>query len=264
LTVGNLKLAAPLLLLPLLAGCAVATIEPGERGVKVNMGQVDKQLIQNGLVTFNPFTTHIYEYSIKQETAQGSVSPLTSDQQPIHISFKVQYRIPEGQLLNLYENVKGDPYEVLAVPQIQESFRQVVAKYKADKITGDVNAIKEQVVALSRQAVGASIFIQDIPITEVNLPTPLQAAIMEKQGMEIQAKKKQYELDRERKEAEITVTKARAQAESTRLMTEALRKSPELVKFKLAEVELEKARKWDGHLPTTMIGGGAHALFNLK
>lgn len=247
-----------------LTGCGYTTIEPGERGVRVDMGQVDKRLIQNGFITFNPFTQQIHEYSIKQETVQGEASPLTSDQQPITIGYRVQYRIPEGQVLNLFENVKGDPYDTLVVPQIQEAFRQVVSKYKADFVTGNVNTVKDEVVGLVRNSLKGQMIVTDIPITHVELPKPLQAAIIEKQQMEMQAKKKAYELDREKKQAEITVTKAKAEAESTKLMTDALRQSPELVKFKLAEVELEKARKWNGQLPQTVLGGNGQTIFSLK
>lgn len=244
-----------------LTGCA--TIEPGERGVRVDMGQVDKTLIKNGVVNYNPLTQQIHEYSVKQETVEGSANPLTSDQQPINIGYRVQYRIPEGQVLNLFENVKGDPYETLVVPQIQEAFRQVVSKYKADFVTSNVNTVKDQVLAQVRGALKGQMEIIDLPITHVELPGPLQAAIIEKQQMEMQAKKKGFELDRERKQAEITVTKAKAEAESTKLMTEALKASPELVKFKLAEVELKKAEKWNGALPQTVLGGGS-TIFSLK
>jgi regulator of protease activity HflC (stomatin/prohibitin superfamily) len=245
-----------------LTGCA--TIEPGERGVKVDMGVVDKHLITNGVTMYNPLTSSIYEYNVKQDTVTGEANPLTSDQQPISISYRVQYKIPEGQVLNLFENVKGDPYETLVVPQIQEAFRQVVSKYKADYVTANVNTVKDQVVAQVRNALNGQMTVIDIPITHVDLPKPLQIAIIEKQQMEMQAKKKAYELDRERKQAEITVTKAKAEAESTKLMTEALRQSPELVKFKMAEVELEKAKKWNGQLPSTVMGGNANTIFSLK
>src|SRR5271163_2061048 len=106
-----------------LSACAV--IEPGQRGVKVTLGQMDRNLLGNGLQFYNPLTDKISEYSVKQELKDGQADPLTADQQPISIQYKVLYRIPEGQLLTLFEKYAGDPYERLVAPQVQEAFRQV-------------------------------------------------------------------------------------------------------------------------------------------
>lgn len=248
---------------PLLTGCAV-TIEPGERAIKKTMGIVSPDILQPGFVLFNPFSDDIITYSIQQETVEGQAHPLTSDQQPITIQYKVLYRTPEKQLLNLYQNYKGDPFETLVAPQIQEAFRQVVAQHKAEGVTQNVGSIKDKVLAIVATNVKGLIQVVDIPITHVELPEELQKSIMEKQKMEIESKKKAFELDREQKQAEITVTKARAEAESMRLQSLALQKSPELVKYRALDIELEKAKKWDGKLPTTVLGANANTLFSLK
>lgn len=237
-----------------LTGCA--TIDPGERGIKVELGVMKKDLLAPGLFGYNPFTERIHTFTTKQISVEGSANPLTSDQQPLAISFRVQYRLPEGQLLNLFQNVQGDPYQALGAPQVQESFRQVVSQYKAEAVTGGVNAIKAQVLAMTRESVKGQIEIIDIPITHIELPEALQKAVIEKQEMEISAKKKQYELDREKKQAEITVAKAQAEAESIRLQSQALANSPKLVELKWVE-------KWDGKLPET-VAGNSSIIMGLK
>lgn len=231
-----------------LTGCA--TVNPGERGVRTTMGVVDKHLNEPGMVTYNPFTDHIDIYSVKQVTVEGQATPLTSDQQPLSITFKVQYSLPESQILDIYQNIKGDPYETLVSPQIQEAFRQVVSQYKADAVIGGVNKIKDQVLYAVRKTLKNKVYVADIPITHIDLPAALQQAVIEKQQMEISAKKKQYELEKEKREAEITVTKAKAQAESIRLQSQALSNSPKLVELKWVE-------KWDGKLPEVMSGSNS-------
>lgn len=228
-----------------LAGCAV--VDTGHVGVKKSMGIVDKHLLEPGVHGYNMFLDDIDVYSLKQESESGEASPLTSDQQPITLKFRIQYRIPEKQVLALYTGVAGDPFGTLVVPQVQESFRQVVSQYKADAVISGVTKIKDEVLVRARQSLKGKVDLIDIPITEVDLPKPLQQAIMEKQQMEIAAKKKQYELDKEQKQAEITITKARAEAESIKLQSQALSNSPKLVNLKWVE-------KWDGHLPQTVTG----------
>jgi regulator of protease activity HflC (stomatin/prohibitin superfamily) len=167
-------------------------------------------------------------------------------------------RIPENQVLNLFQNYRGDVYETLVNPQVQEAFRQIISQYKADAVTKNVNGIKNQVLVLVRENLKNLVEVTDIPVTHISLPQILQDAIAQKQVMEQQSLQKQYELDAAKKQADITVANAQAQAESIRLQTQALEKSPALI-------ELKKAEKWDGHLPTTVVSGSNNAnLFQLK
>lgn len=240
-----------------LSGCAV--VEPGEVAVKVSMGKLDKNLLLPGMQIYTPGIDNVYRYSIKQETVAGKAIPLTADQQPITVEYKVLYNIPEGQVLTLYEKYSGDPYLKLVEPQIQEAFRQVVSQYKADQATRQVNTIKNQVLSMVKENVKGLVNVVDIPITHVDLPEILQQAIAQKQVMEQQALQKQYELDKAKKEAEITIANAQAQAKSIQLQSEALQKSPALIEY-------EKVKKWDGKLPATVISGSGNngTLFQLK
>ncbi len=240
----------------LLSGCTI--VDPGEVGVKVSMGQMNRNLLKPGVQIYIPGVDSIYKYSTKQETLAGTAMPLTSDQQPITLQYKVLFNLPEGEILTLYEKYTGDPFQKLVDPQIQEAIRQVVAQYKADQVTKSVNLIKNQVLSMTRENVKGLVNVVDIPITHVDLPEVLQHAIAQKQVMEQQALQKQYELDKAKKEAEITIATAEAQAKSIQLQSDALQKSPQLIEY-------EKVKRWDGKLPNTVITGGASGtLFQLK
>ncbi|MDZ4834424.1 MAG: prohibitin family protein [Candidatus Melainabacteria bacterium] len=188
-------------------GCTI--IDPGEVGVKVRMGKMQTNILTPGMQGYLPGVDSIHHYSIKQQTLQGKAMPLTADQQPITMEYKVLYNVPEGQVLTLYANYTGDPYTQLVDPQIQEAFRQVVSQYKADQATKKVNLIKNQVLAMTKENVKGLVNIVDIPITHVELPEILQQAIAQKQVMEQQSLQKAYELDKAKKEAEITIANQR-------------------------------------------------------
>ena len=252
----NMRWLVMLPAVSLLGACTV--VEPGQRAVKVSMGRMDRNLLGSGLQFYNPATDQIINYSTKQETVAGQAVPLTSDQQPITLQYKVLYNIPESEILTLYEKYSGDPFQKLVDPQIQEAFRQVVSQYKADQATKNVNTIKNQVLAMVRDNVKGLVNVVDIPITHVDLPEILQQAIAQKQVMEQQSLQKQYELDKARKEAEITIATAEAQARSIQLQSDALQKSPMLIEY-------EKVKRWNGKLPETVITGGSNGtLFQLK
>ncbi len=248
-------LSLPVLLAAMvtLTGCTI--IEPGYRGVKVTLGRMNSNLLAPGMQIYVPGIDHIIPYTTKQTTLSGQAIPLTSDQQPITVEYKVLYRLSPDQILTLYEKYQGDPYQRLVEPQIQEAFRQIISQYKADQATRNVNTIKNQVLSMVRENVKGLVDVVDVPITHVDLPEALLKAISQKQVMEQQALQKAYELDKAKKEAEITITTAQAQAESIRLQSQALQTSPLLV-------EWEKVKKWDGKLPQSVVGGSA--IFSLK
>lgn len=254
---SDLKLPALAVLSAALSACTI--VEPGQVAVKVSMGQMNRDLLKPGMQIYIPAVDSIYQYSTKQETVSGTAVPLTSDQQPITLQYKVLYNLPEEQVLTLYEKYTGDPFTKLVDPQIQEAFRQVVSQYKADQATKNVNTIKNSVLSMVKENVKGLVNVVDIPITHVDLPEVLQTAIAQKQVMEQQALQKQYELDKARKEAEITVASAEAQAKSIQLQSDALQKSPSLIEY-------EKVKRWDGKLPNTVItGGGSNStIFQLK
>ena len=218
----------------------------------MTLGQLDRNLLQPGMALYNPATDTIIHYSVKQETLPGDAEPLTADQQPIKLNYQVLYRLPEGQVLTLYEKYSGNPYDKLVAPQIQEAFRQVVSGYKADVATKNVNTIKNAVLGMVKENVKGLVEVVDIPITHVELPEVLQRAIAQKQVMEQSALQKSYELDKAKKEAEITIANAEALAKSIQLQSMALAKSPQLIEY-------ERVKRWDGTLPSTMVisGGGS-------
>ena len=244
-------------------GCAT-TIDEGERGVRVELGKMNPNIVQPGFHFFNPFTEEILVYETRQIKEDGETVPLTKDQQDITLAYSVWYRVPEKNVTTLYSQYQGDPYHNLIEPQIQEAFRDVVAKYKAEEVIHNVEVVKAQAVDSVRKGVGDVVTVVDIPIRDINLPKSLAMAIESKQVMEQSALKKSYELDKEIKEAEITITRATAEAKAIKMQAEALRTSPELIKYKMVDVEMERAKKWDGKMPETVLSCDSNLLYNLK
>jgi prohibitin 2 len=55
--------------------------------------------------------------------------------------------------------------------------------------------------------------------------------------------------------AEATIAGAKAQAESIRVQSKALAESPQFLELRRLDVEMAKAGKWDGKMPTHVLGG---------
>jgi prohibitin 2 len=266
-----LTLAISFGMISTLSGCAFTTIEPGSVGIKQELGKVEPRLYEPGFEMYNPFTQKFIIQSIQKVTMASadennslSRSAATIDQLPIEVQYSVIYYIPKDQVLPLYVGVKGDPFESLVAPRVNEALRTVVAQYRSDEVTAKSEEIQQKVASLANKLVGQSVEIVDVPITHIELPESIRNAVADKQKMEVESRQEQFKLTKERISAEIKVVKARADAESIRVQAEALKQNPDLIKLKMTEVELAKAEKWDGSLPSTVVSSGSNMLFSLK
>lgn len=256
-TIFKLIVFVVLLIVTLLLGtCSFEIVDPGHRGVSVTLGKVNPTVLPEGLNFKKPFVETIYEVDAKQRTIEGKASAFSSDLQTVEVAFKVLYRLPEGQIVTLFQQYKGDPYETLIEPRIQEELKQTTSLYRAEELVRSREKIKAEVLQKVKAVVGGLLFIEDMAITNFDFTDELERAIEQKTIREQEALAKNFELDKERKQAEITIVQAEAEARSVKIKGEALKSSPEVI-------GLEIVKKWDGKAPTTVVTdskGGASIL----
>jgi len=234
-------------------------VPPGHRGVSVTLGKVNPVVKGEGITFKVPFITNIVKIPVQQITQGGRATSFSSDLQTVEISYSVLYRIPEGKVVELFQQYAGSPYASLVEPRVQEAIKQVAAVYKAEELVKSRIAIKEVVLKKIQTELAGLIDVRDIPITNIDLTDELEKAIELKQVTEQQALAKEYELQKAKKEAEITLVNAKAEAEAVKIKGEALANSPRVI-------DLEIAKRWDGKAPQTVVTGqgGANVLLPLR
>jgi len=259
---------------PILSHCAIAivivivglllafgswdTVQPGHRGVAVTAGAVQTDHRGEGFTVKLPFITRIVQVSVQQQTVATIAQCFSADTQAITVAANVLFRIPEGRVVELYQQYKGDPFPSLIEPRLQESLKQITAQYTADKIVKSRQEIKALTLDLVRKSVGDIITIVDINIANIDLSNQLEQAIESKMVQEQEALAMSFKLDKARKDAEIKVVEATAEAESVKIKGEALAKAKDVI-------QLEIVRKWNGISPTTVVvgSGGENILLPL-
>jgi len=241
-------------------------VPPGHRGVAVTLGKVQTLVRGEGFTLKFPWLTSIEDIPIKQITVAGKASSFSSDLQTVIVDYNVLYRIPEGRVVELFQQYSGDAYTTLVDPRIQEIIKQNAASYKAEDLVKNREKIKtavlhqvQEVMKGTKEGESDLVHVVDVVITNIDLTDELEKAIEAKQVMEQSALAKNYELQKETKEAEITIVKAKAEAEAVKIKGEALKSSPEVI-------QLEIAKKWDGKAPLAVstMAGGANILLPMK
>lgn len=224
-------------------------IEPGHRGVRVTMGKVSSDALGEGVAMKWPLgISHINEMNVQQQKIEAEAPCFSSDLQTVNLKYAVMYRLNPASVVQLYQDFKGDPYESLVSPRVQEALKQVTAKYTAEMLVQKREVVREETRALIRQAIGQQIEVVDFNLINIDLSDQLEQAIEAKMVQQQTSLKKEYELASERKEAEIVAVKAEAEAKAVKIRGEALVSNPLVL-------QLEIIKKWNGISPSVVVLG---------
>lgn len=234
---------------------ATFVVPPGSRGVLVTLGTVSPDVKIEGFGFKSPFITRVVELSIKQKTVRMSAPVISKDLQEVQTQLKVLYRIPEGSVVQIYQQFQGDPFTSLIQPRVDEAIKEVTKEHTAQEIVQERAKIKATTLAKAREKIGNMLDLVDVVIEDISLSDKLEAAIERKMVQEQDANKARYQQTQVGIEAETAIIRARGEAESIRLRGEALAKNPELI-------DLEVIMAWDGRAPRVTGGnsGGANML----
>ncbi len=94
--------------------------------------------------------------------------------------------------------------------------------------------------------------MDSISVTNFKFSDAYAQAIEQKQVAEQNANKAKNDLQRINVEAQQTVVKAQAQAQAMQLQKQVA--TPELIQLKRLEIQSQMVSKWNGRLPTYMMG----------
>lgn len=257
-----------LMLLASMSGCDCQTVEPGQRAVLVDLGQIQEPLKGEGwhFGCFLAMTCDFHVVSIRTQKEILSAPCFTSDLQQVTMKFVVLYRIPEAQVINVYRQYHGDPFSILVLPRAQEAVKEVSANKTAEHMVKDREAVKSQALAALQSKIGDTVIIEDLVIEDIELSKELSQAIEQKMIQEQEAAKAKFtklkaEIDAEiataraKGEADASLLKAKAEAEAIRIRGDALQKNPGVLQLTLIE-------KWNGESPRIISGasGGVSLL----
>jgi prohibitin 2 len=240
--------AIVIFVLILVAATGSYVVQPGDRGVEVTLGKVSPVFKPEGFGYKTPFITTIVPVTVRQQTREVQASCYSSDLQQVNMDLRVLYRIPEGQVVNIYQGYAGDPFDSLIAPRVQEAMKEVTALESAEQIVKNREEIKNKALAAARIKVGDLLYLEDVVIQNIDLSKELEAAIEAKMVQEQEAAKAKFTQQKTQIEADTAVIKAKGDAESIRIRGDALKLNPSFIELQIVE-------KWDGRSPL-VVGAG--------
>jgi len=268
-------------------------ISPNERGVKVTLGQVEGDVFQPGLKMHAPFITKIRKFRLEPKTYEvsfscGSDGAITKDMQTVGSTVAVRYIYDEKRIMDIVTRYQNDQVIQSAMrDNVKASLKETVGQYSIYDLVEKQNEVTSKVAeAMLTRMADYPIAISQTTITNWDWSDDFDKQIKEtanraqevkkaeqdlklaeqnaqKQVKEAEAKKAAIE-----QEAEAALIKAQKEAEAKKVEADALayynskvaQNYQVEIKLKELEIELERAKRWDGrqvpeYVPLTAAGG---------
>ncbi|OIP35470.1 MAG: HflC protein [Deltaproteobacteria bacterium CG2_30_66_27] len=230
-------------------------IGAGERGVVLNFGAVQKDVMEEGLHFRIPIMQKIVRVDVKVQKAQTDAAAASSDLQDVSSTVAINYHIIPDKANIVYQSIGTQFKERIIDPAVQEVVKAVTAKYTAEELITKRPAVSDSMkLFLTERLLAHNIAVDAFSIVGFSFSKIFMEAIESKQTAEQLALKAKRDLDRIKIEAEQTITAARAEAESLRLQKANI--SSDLIELRKIEANLKAIDKWNGILPQ-VTGAGA-------
>ena len=238
-------------------------IDAGERGVVLNFGAVQDEVLGEGLHLRIPIMQKIMKMDVKIQKSETRAEAASKDLQDIKSVIALNYHIIPEKANWVYQNIGVAFKERVIDPTVQEAVKAVTARYTAVQLIGDrenvSTAIKD---ALSQKLADYHLSVDGFSVIDFSFSKKFTDAIEAKQEAEQFALKAARDLDRIKIEAEQKITQAKAEAESLRLQKQQI--TSELIELRKIEALREAIAKWNGIAPNVLLsGGGASPLLSL-
>lgn len=264
-----------------LVAFGVTIIDEGHVGIVKRWGKAVAQL-DPGFHFIVPVADSIEKIEVRQRKNVEELRAATENQLPITASVSINWTVNRESAMDLFIAYGGlDQFEARILdPKLRSAAKAALSKFPADRL---IRNRQDAVAAImSNMTAELEIFpvtINSPQIENIELPPQYAEAVLEKERSRENAEREKHALERQRlialqavnsaeanarakrieaeAEAFRVTTEAAAEAEAIRLVTGQLARSPRYI-------ELTRAKRWNGVLPTTVLDDGATPLLSLK
>ena len=249
------------------------TVDEGERGVVTRYGKIVK-VSQPGLGFKLPLLDSVTKISIQDHVEiYSDMEAYSRDQQPAIMRVSVSYRLLAGQVADVYR-VYGDRRGVidrLVSRKVMEETKTVFGGFNAESAIRERGRLNAEFREAIQSSVEGPILILGVQIEDISFSKAYERSVEERMLAEVAVQREKQNLEREKVQADIVRTQALADADKVRFAAqaeadairargnaeaEAITARAEALKNNAALIELVKAERWNGSLPTTMLPTG--------
>ena len=285
-TVLGLAVAATLL-------SSIYTVEEGHVAVVKRFSEAKYQ-VEPGLHFKAPIVDSLESMEVRtRKNVEEHIPVATAEQMPSHATVSVNWTVNRVEAIDIFKQYGGlDQFESRILdPKLKSGSKEAISKHTAEEIIRNRNVVITKIQdAIITAMEPYPIVINSVQLENITFPMTYTNAIEAKQVALQEAVKEEHKLERQRLEAQRQVntaeaekqsrmkaadgvayqteTEAKAEAEAIRLigianagkiqaMATALATNPQVIEY-------EQVKRWQGNVPTTVMGNGQSIMWQMK
>src|SRR5918999_2333019 len=252
------------IILVVVLAASVKIVEAGHRGVLLQFGAVDTSASLNeGIHFVVPFRDNVVPLEVRTQKIEENAASASGDLQDVSTQVALNYHVDPSTAPTLFQQLGFDYASRVVSPAIQESVKQVTARYNAENLITNRETVKAEIETQIEQRLGPyGIDVETISITEFQFSEQFRRAVEAKVEAEQRALQatndlRRIEIEAQQAEAigeqqsniaraegvrQAAVLQAQGEAEAIQIVEAQLRENPRYL-------EWLKTQRWDGVLP---------------
>jgi regulator of protease activity HflC (stomatin/prohibitin superfamily) len=239
-----------------IGGSLFYTIQSNERAVifyPFTIGLDRENVIDQGIHMKAPWND-VYTYRVNEMSSDENMDILDKNGLSIHVDITVRYfPIPE-KIGYVHQKFTQSYVEVLVIPEVRSTVRQVMGRYTAEEIYSTKRAEVEAAIKGETEKILSMNYVTAtaVLIRSIVLPEQIKGAIENKLQQEQEALAYQFRLDKEKSEAERKRIAAEGESRANNIINNSL--SDKLLKMRGIEATLELSKSPNSKV--IVIGSG--------
>ncbi len=241
----------------LVAGCA-EIVDEGNRGIRKNLGQVDKVALTPGMWWYNPFTTSIEEMNVQSTPFTAKITTYTKDIQQADISYQLNFHLDPAGAAKFYSQVGVGGESKILPPMTTSVVKRVFGRWTAVSAIASRGDIQSNIqTILGNELLKKGLILDNFEIADISYTKAFEDAVEAKEVATQRAIEEVNKTRQVEEQGRQVVITAEAQAKAMKVQADALASNPKLIEY-------EAVKKWRGEVPQYVGGGSPIPFINLN
>lgn len=271
---------------------AMYTVDEGHVGIIKRFGEATEQ-VNPGLHTKIPFVDSVEMLEIRTRKNVEKLRAATHEQMPVTAEVSINWTVIRSEAFNLFKSYGGlNQFENRILdPKLRSATKDALARYKAEELIQNRSQVIARIEELLLEEMKSyPVKLDSAQIEDLVLPQKYIQSIETKQTEKNLAAAEKHRLERQKLEAQREVNtamaqrdaakakadgqaysikvEAQAEAEAIKLKgiaeAQAIKEKAAAIKNNSTLVNYMRAQRWNGQMPTTMMGADQKVLWNLQ
>lgn len=223
----------------LLTGCAV--IRPGEAGVRQHLGELEDEVVTQGTIWYNPFTSKVIKESIQTRNLILDLRLPSKEGLSVDSEISILYRLQKEKVPTILEDI-GPNYKDIIISVFRSASSDVCAQFFAKDMHSGRRADIEKAIRdkMAETLKDEGIIVESVLMKSIMLPPGLSASIERKLQAEQDAMRMEFVLQQEQQEAQRKIIEAEGTRDAQKILAEGL--SPQIINLRSIEAFIQLAK----------------------